>query len=97
MRLTKCLNKFLNFLTIKNGPKTGVGNLLLQSHTRLFEPPVVAPFEGKQRPFLGIIFGITEVFGPDDSFAAPGEFRIVTNGRIRHFKCKRLPTPGLQH
>ena len=62
---------------------------------RLFEPPVVAPFGGKQRSFLSIIFGITEVFGPDGSFAAPAGFRIVTNEPIWLFKCKRLPTPGL--
>ena len=55
----------------------------------------MALFGGKQRPFLGIIFGITEVFGPDGSFAAPARFRIATNGLIWLFKCKRLPTPGL--
>ena len=72
-----------------------VGDLRLQSHMRLFEPPVVAYFGSKQRPFLGIIFGITEIFGPEGSFAAPAGFRIVTNGLIWLFKCKRLPTPGL--
>ena len=30
----------------------GVGNPRLQSHMRLFEPPVVALFGGKQRPFF---------------------------------------------
>ena len=45
--------------------------------------------------FLGIIFGITEVFEPDGSFAAPAGLRIVTNGLIWLFKCKRLPIPGL--
>ena len=62
---------------------------------RLFESSVVAPFGGKQRPFLGIIFGITEVFGPGGSFAAPSGFGMVTNGLIWLFKGKRLPTPGL--
>ena len=55
----------------------------------------MAPFGGKQRPFLAIILGITEVFGPDGSFAAPAGFRIVTNGLIWLFKGKRLPTPGI--
>ena len=55
----------------------------------------MAPFGGKQRPFLGILFGITEVFGPDGSFAAPAGFCVVTNGLIWLFKSKRLPTPGL--
>ena len=32
--------------------KTGVGNLRLRSHMRFFEPPVVAPVRGKQRPFF---------------------------------------------
>ena len=45
--------------------------------------------------FLGIILGITEVFGPDGSFAAPAGFPIATNGLIWLFKGKRLPTPGL--
>ena len=45
--------------------------------------------------FLGIIFGIIEVFGPDGSFAAPAGFRIATSGLIWLFKCKRFPTPGL--
>ena len=45
--------------------------------------------------FLGIIFGITEVFGPDGSFAAPAGFCIVTNGLIWLFECKRLPTPSI--
>ena len=52
----------------------GVGNL------RLFESSIAAPFGDKQRPFSGIIFEITEVIRPDDSFAAFGEFHIVTNG-----------------
>ena len=63
-----CLNFF-------EEPRPGVGNLRFQSHMRLFVPSVVAPFVGKQRSFLGIIFGITEVFGPDGSFAAPAGFR----------------------
>ena len=62
---------------------------------RLFEPSVVAPLGGKPRSFLGIIFGITEVFGPDGSFVAPAGFRIATNGQIWLIKRKRLPTPGL--
>ena len=47
--------------------------------------------------FLGTLFGITESFGPDGSFAAPVGFRVVTNGLIGLFKCKRLPTPGLDN
>ena len=62
---------------------------------RLFEPPVVALLGGKQRSFLGIIFGITEVFGSDSNFAAPAGFRIATNGQIWLFKRKRLPNPAL--
>ena len=42
------------------------------------------------------MYGTTEVFGPDDGFAAPGGFRIVTKGLIWLFKGKRLPTPGLE-
>ena len=64
---------------------------------RLFEPPVVAPFGGKQDLFLGIIFGITEVFGPEGSFAAPAGFPIVTKGLIWLFKRNRLPTPAINH
>ena len=60
---------------------------------RLLEPSAVAPSGGKQRFFLGIIFGITEISGPDGSFAAPAGLRIVTNGLIWLFKCKRLPIP----
>ena len=63
---------------------------------RLFDPQVVAPFGGKQKPVLGILFGITEVFEPDGSFAAPVGFRLVTNELIWLFKCKKLPTPGLK-
>ena len=48
----------------------------------------MAPFRGKQRPFLGIIFGITEVFGPEGSFAAFAGFHIVTN-RLIWLKKKR--------
>ena len=59
---------------------------------RLFELSVVAPFGDI---FLGIIFGIIEVFGPDGSFAAPAGSRIVTNGLIWLFRCKRLPIPVL--
>ena len=45
---------------------------------RFFEPPVAALYEGKQRLFLGITFGKTEVFRPYGSFAAPvGGFRIL--------------------
>ena len=62
--------------------RSGVGNLRLQNHMCHFKLPVAAPFGGKQRSFLGIIFGITEVFGPDGSFAAPAGFRSVTNGLI---------------
>ena len=47
--------------------------------------------------FTGIIFGITEICGPDGSFAAPAGFRIVTNGLIWLLKCERLPTPGLDN
>ena len=57
-------------------PSPGVSNL------RLFKPPVVVLFGGKYRPFLGIIFGLTEVFGPDGGFAAIAGFRIVTNGHL---------------
>ena len=64
---------------------------------RLFEPPVVALFRGKQRPFLGFLFGITDNFGPDGSFAAPVEFSaVVTNGLIWLFNYKRLPTRELE-
>ena len=54
----------------------------------------MAPFRGKQIPFLGIIFELTEVFGHDGGFMASVGFRVVTNGLIRLFRCKRLPTPG---
>ena len=64
---------------------------------RLSEPPVMAPFGGKQRPFLGIVIGITEVFGPDGSFAAPVGFLVVTNELIWLFKGKRFPTPGVYY
>ena len=44
--------------------------------------------------FIGIIFGITEVFGPDGSFAAPAGFCIVTNGLFGSLSakgCRPLP------
>ena len=52
-----------NVIVLPCGLITGVGNLRL----------LLAKI------FLGIVFGITEVFGPDDSFAAPAGFRIVAN------------------
>ena len=62
---------------------------------RLLEPSVVAPLGGKPKSFLGIIFEIIEVFGPDGSFVALAGFRIATNKQIWLLKRKRLPTPAL--
>ena len=66
----------------------GVGNL------RLFEPQLWLFLEVNKDLFIGIIFGITEVFGPDGSFAAPAGFCIVTNGLFGSLSakgCRPLP------
>ena len=53
--------------------------------------------EANKDHFSVIIFGITEIFGPVGSFAAPSGFWIVTNGLFWLFKSKRLPTSALDH